>query len=197
MRKPPNWRGQTVVCIASGPSLTPEDCAAVRAAGVPAIVTNTTFRLCPWADMLVGFDSLWWRQYVAEVRATFAGRMYCHAGPGAFRGVEWPGLLPGYRPFGNSGAMAAVMAIVCGSRDVVLLGYDCQATGGRVHHHDDHPAPLRNADTMPKWPRQFERLAVYARAKGASVRNATPGTALEAFPRIALQDAIPDLQAAA
>src|SRR5690606_3319410 len=72
------WR--EVVCIASGPSLTADDCEAVKAwraqeEGRGVIVTNTTFRLCPWADVLYALDAAWWKQYLREVRQVFTGAL--------------------------------------------------------------------------------------------------------------------------
>lgn len=185
----PNWKGRTVACIASGPSLTADDCEAVRASGAPTIVTNTTFRMCPWADVLFGFDLAWWRVYLPEVRQVFAGRKFCQNTRSPPSGVEWPGMVPRYRSFGNSGACAVALAIACGAERVVLLGYDAQFTGGATHHHGDHPAPLRNLDTMAKFLPQFERLARWAETR-AEVINATRSTALTCFPRAAINYAL-------
>jgi len=71
-------RGKEVVCIASGPSLTKEDCAAVKvwrdqSQNRRVIVTNTTHELCPWADFLFAMDSAWWRLNIAAVLLTFRG----------------------------------------------------------------------------------------------------------------------------
>lgn len=190
----PDWRGTDVVCIASGPSLTAEDCDAARASGVPTIVTNSTFRACPWAFALVGFDFAWWRVHMDEVRQTFRGRLFCQSSRWALRDLEWPGAHPRYRSFGNSGACAIALAVACRARRVILIGYDGQATGGRSHHHGDHPAPLRNCDTMPAWPLQFSRLATWADARGVPIVNATRETALEQFPRVTLAEAFDDAQ---
>lgn len=58
------FRGETVVCIASGPSLTPEICAAVRQAQLAGrckvIVVNSSCVLAPWADVLFFTDSGWY-----------------------------------------------------------------------------------------------------------------------------------------
>lgn len=190
----PDWRGGDVVCIASGPSLTAEDCDAVHASGLPTIVTNSTFRSCPWASALFGFDFAWWRVHIDEVRATFGGRLFCQSSRWALRGLEWPGAHPRYRSFGNSGACAIALAVACRASRVILLGYDGQATGGRSHHHGDHPAPLRNCDTMPAWQQQFSRLAPWADARGARIVNATRETALQQFPRFPLAEALDRVQ---
>lgn len=187
--RPPQWKGRTVFCLGSGPSLTAEDVATVRAACAPVIVTNTTFRMAPWADALMGFDFSWWRYHVAEVRETFAGRLFCQSSRGGgLRGLEWPGIFPGYRSFGNSGACAVALAIAAGAAHVVLLGYDAQrAADGAGHHHAPHPSPLRDCDTLPKWPAQFERLARWARVP---ITNASRETALECFPRAPLESVL-------
>lgn len=178
------WHGQTVVCIASGPSLTPEDCEAVR--GLPCIVTNTTFRLCPWADVLFAFDGKWWDHYLEEVRRTFKGALMSHAiavkpGVESVRGKPW------FQHFHNSGASAISLAITGGASRVILLGYDCQRTGGKTHWHGDHPKALSNARSIANWPTQFKNVARYAASKSVPVLNASRATALTCFPRVTLE----------
>ena len=50
--KLPDWSGKTAIVIASGPSLTDEQCNAARATGFDTIVVNATFRRAPWANIL-------------------------------------------------------------------------------------------------------------------------------------------------
>ena len=80
------------------------------------------------------------------------------------------------------------MAVKAGASRVILLGYDCQKTGGQVHWHGDHPEGLGNAGSMPKWAKQFEALA--ASVNGVEVINCSRDTALRAFPRMSLEDAL-------
>lgn len=190
IRALPDWRGSDVVCIGSGPSLTAADCDAARMARLPVIVTNSTFRLCPWAHALFGFDFAWWRVHIDEVRSTFRGRLFCQSARWAMRDLEWPGAHARYRSFGNSGACAVALAVAARARRVILLGFDGQLTGGQSHHHGDHPAPLRNCDSLPAWQRQFTRLAAWAEGYGVPVVNATRETALDQFPRVELAAAL-------
>lgn len=67
------FAGETVVCIASGPSLTQDICERVRqarAAGrCKAIVVNSSCMWAPWADVLFFTDSGWYdarKQLVAD-----------------------------------------------------------------------------------------------------------------------------------
>lgn len=177
----------TVVCIASGPSLTAEDCEFVRQSGYSTIVTNTTFRTCPWAGALFGFDIAWWLKYLDEVRSVFRGRLICGSRLAPKYGLEAVAL-DAYR---NSGACAAAIALREGAARVVLLGFDAGlGPNGETHHHGDHPVALRNADSMGEWPRQFALLAKDAKRRGAEIVNASRRTALTCFPRVSLDDAL-------
>lgn len=80
------------------------------------------------------------------------------------------------------------MAHKAGASRVVLLGYDCQHTGGRAHWHGDHPRKLGNAGSVDKWKFHFRKLA--KELLGIEIVNATRQTALEAFPRVSLEDAL-------
>jgi hypothetical protein len=185
----------TVVCIASGPSLTAEDCELVRASGHATVVTNTTYRMAPWATVLMAHDYKWWEVHHQEVAATFAGHKVTNAPRGERYGAQSLALMK-FRAFGNSGAAAVSLAVMAGSKDVVMLGYDCQHTGGRTHWHGNHPAPLGNAGSVARWPPKFQQLAEYARRSGCRVVNASRETALECFPRVRLEDVLQPAQEA-
>lgn len=193
----PAWAGRTVVCIASGPSLLAEDCDLVRQSGHPVAVTNTTFRMAPWADVVFGMDSAWWKQYGKEVAATCTGRRLSTSqvapshGAESLYGCSWfPHTL-------NSGAAIVDLAIVSGAARVILLGYDCQKTGGKTHWHGDHPSGLGNARTMKNWPRYFSHVAKKAKDAGCPVLNASRSTALTCFPRVLLEDVLAEQSEAA
>lgn len=187
----PGW--EEVACIASGPSLTPQDCETVRrwreaAPGRAVIVVNTTFRLAPWADVLYAMDAAWWNAHIDEVRRTFRGRLI---NPWReMRGVE----RVRFEHRRNSGAGAISLAAHWGARRIVLLGYDCQRTGGQAHWHGDHPKGLGNAGTIDRWPAIFARLAK-SMAGRVTVINATRETALTCFERRALSEALGDVHA--
>jgi hypothetical protein len=192
----PDWSGRTVVCIASGPSLTAEDCEATK--GHPTIVTNTTFRMAPWADVLFGFDSRWWRAHIAEVRQVFKGRLISASQIAANLGVESTFGAPWFRQYANSGACAISMALAGGASKIVLLGYDCQnGPNGEKHWHGDHPKGLTNCASMPRWGQVFTRVSIDAEVQGVPVINATRRTALRCFKKAELADALKCEQSAA
>lgn len=171
-------------CIASGPSLTPEDCQRVRAAGIPTIVTNNTWELCPWADVAYAMDRKWWEVHHRRVFAEFPGRKIC-AVRGAY-GAERIAFHHGR----NSGAGAIALAAKWGARRIILLGYDCQRTGGRRHWHGDHPKGMGNTQRLPAWPAEFKRLSVILQKEGREIINCTRETALTCFPRAELEETL-------
>lgn len=177
------------VCIASGPSLTRDDVEAVRqwrGDERRVIVVNNTFRLAPWADALFAMDRAWWALNWQEAAEKFQGQRFA-ASP---MPINWQVKhLARFNGFGNSGAAAVALAVRMGATRVVMLGYDCQHTGGRRHWHDDHPAPLGNAGTVERWPAKFEQLK-RAMVGRAEIVNASRETALTMFPRVALEDAL-------
>lgn len=176
-----------MVCIASGPSLTLEDCNTVGMAGLPVIVTNTTFRWCLWANALYAFDAKWWRIYQAEVDAAFHGRRFAGSPHAAKYGAEVTAGLPWFRQFRNSGACSISLAIAGGAGKIVLVGYDAGFIDGRKHWHGDHPTELANADSIADWPRQFEMVAKDAAQQGIKIINASRHTRLTCFPRAELE----------
>lgn len=126
-------------------------------------------------------DRAWWAEYVRDVRERFQGKPYtiatdCHGIPVAD--------ITHYR---NSGAGAIALAEWLGAERIILLGYDCQHTGGKKHWHGDHPVGLGNAGRVKEWPLQF--AALKNRSK-ATIVNASRETALKCFDRVSLDDAL-------
>lgn len=183
--------------LASGLSMTAAVAAAVRAAGAPAVVTNDTFELAPWADMLVANDAAWWVNR-AQDALKFPGLKVS-----ANDNCRFPQVLglrstgsegfdpdPGcVRTGGNSGQTAAHIVAQGGARCVLLCGFDMRPTG---HWHGPHPQPLRNTTppTYSKWIRRFGTFAVEMQKRGIEVLNCTPGSALKCFPFVLLEDAL-------
>ncbi len=187
------WKGRTVACIASGPSLTAEDCERVRAAGLPTVVVNNSWELAPWADILFAMDAAWWSNYGDRVMREFEGHRIGYVRvPGviATKGEIFP------TGWGNSGTYAISVAVVTGAARILLLGYDCQMTGGRNHWHVDHPVPMGNCGTIKSWAYKAEIVAKYAKSHGVSVINCSRETALTCFARGTLDDELMEARAA-
>lgn len=200
-----SWRGETVVILASGPSLNEADCEAVRAwrgPGRRAIAINTTFRRAPWADVLFACDGRWWRAknpdgetYYEEVRRTCSSQLWTQERDVRLDGVNWiesvlaPGLNKRHGVInqgGNGGYMAINLAYHAGVSQMILLGFDM--SGG--HWHGAHPSPLTNPpeSTFNTWIGSFNRLASDLRLAGVKVVNCSRETKLKCFPIARLED---------
>jgi hypothetical protein len=179
------WRGRTVVCIASGPSLTAEDCELVRQSGHPTIVVNRSYRLAPWADILFAMDAYFWQEHIAEINASsFRGERWGYVRcPKEYNVIATKGAL--YPTgWGNSGSFAISLGVVTKPMRIVLIGYDCQfGADGAKHWHEDYPENMGNAHSIKRWPYQFELVAKYAREHGVKVVNCSRSTALSCFER--------------
>jgi hypothetical protein len=138
------------------------------------IVTNTTFRAAPWANVLYAMDRDWWKMHIAEVRKTFLGRL-CTPLADCY-GAEQVAVRQK-----NSGAGAIALASQFGARRVLLLGYDCSTNFG-THWHGDHPKGLGNAQNAESWPAQFRELALQLAGR-VTVVNCSRYTQLDAFPK--------------
>jgi hypothetical protein len=172
------------VCIASGTSLTAEDCETVRESGYPTIVVNSSFRRALWADILFAMDAPWWNEYIRDVEQTFPGERWGYVRvPAEYKVYATKGAL--YPTgWGNSGSYAISLAVVSKPMKIVLLGYDCQyGPQGQRHWHADYPEKMGNATTLKRWPYQFELVAKYARQHGIPVLNCSRATALTHFER--------------
>ncbi len=55
----PDWSGETVVIVATGPSAAEAPLISVRDRA-KIIAIKSSWRLAPWADMLYGCDKGWW-----------------------------------------------------------------------------------------------------------------------------------------
>lgn len=192
---PLQWTGETVFILAAGPSLTQEQCDAVRGRG-KAIAINTTFRLAPWADVLYGCDGRWWDEYYDEAKETASELWTQEAVAAKKHGLKLvqsrkaPGL---GKQFGvihqgaNSGYQAINLAYQAGVKKIILLGFDMRRINGKSHHHGDHPRHLNASLPFSMWIREFEQLAKDLEDVGVEVINCTPGTALKWFRRGTLE----------
>lgn len=84
---------------------------------------------------------------------------------------------------GNSGYQAINLLWHFGVSRILLLGFDMK--GG--HWHGKHPRGLNNYSPHHDWVQRFRPLAAEL---DIEVINCTPGSALDAFPVMRLEDAL-------
>ena len=193
------WAGNTVVVAASGPSLKVQDLDGARERADAVVVVNSTWTSAPWAHLLFAIDERWWT-HAEPLPGQFAGLKACsdqrvrRSDIKTVQAVKPPtpclrrGLL--YRGT-NSGFQAVNLAICMGAARVVMLGFDMQSTGGKAHHHGDHPRPLNNPSEQlyASWIKEFDAAAKDIEP-GVEIINASRDTALRCFPRGKLEDVL-------
>lgn len=196
----PDWRHQRCVIVASGPSAAGADLEAARGkARVLAI--NESWRLVPWADALYGADGNWWTKNNGV--PAFTGLKVTQDGNAAARFRDLmkvrmsevhtivtsdPGVI-GYG--GNSGFQALNLAIQFGTTDIALVGFDMQVRQG-VHWHGKHAHGLNNpgASTIAHWRMRFDAVAPALAGRGVRVVNCSAQSALVAYPKMTLTEAL-------
>lgn len=196
---PRSWPGETVVCVATGPSLTQGDVDFCRGKA-RVIVINDAYQLAPWADALYACDARWWGW---------------HGGVPSFTGAKWSlehsawsnrtskkfadvqrlknagpdGLCrepTGLKNGRNSGYQAINLAFLYGAKRIVLLGYDMQRSGGKTHFFGDHQYAA-SSPPFDQFRRRFQSIVKPLAKSGVTVINSTRRSVLECFPKQPLE----------
>lgn len=196
------WLGETVVCLASGPSLTTKDVEYVK--GKARVITiNTTYQIAPWADIHYATDPSWWREHKEAMNRICQGEYWTACPNSAREQGDDVFHIPHIKTKeglckqpenivhgGNGGFAAMQIAQKAGASRIVMLGYDQSWPDGKTHWHGDHPEPLRNSHNWPLWRKHFEKAAKDFDLLGIEVVNASRHTTLECFTRDNLEDVI-------
>lgn len=199
----PDWSGRIVVVAASGPSQNAEDLAQAKGRAA-VIVINDTWRLAPWADALYACDMRWWvakgpgpefsglrfQGHVGADRRIFDGCRPCNVRVGDHK-MHFDGTRLGSG--GNSGFQAINLAAVSGARRVVLTGFDMSIEAG-VHWHGAHVGRLTNPDArmLKNCATLLDGAAKDLSDHGVEVVNASRQTALKAYRRVSIEEALSD-----
>jgi hypothetical protein len=199
----PQWQGEIIACIASGPS--------AKKAGVEllqgkakVIAINESWQLCPWADALYGADGQWWRwrggvpafkglklsqdpvacgEYKDIKRVTLASAQCDEILLGT------PGLIGAGR---NSGFQTVNLAAQFGARRILLVGYDMRVDLGE-HWHARHYPPLSNPhpnDNLPRWRKVLDAAHGSLTQAGIEVINCSAVSLLKAYPKMTIEEAL-------
>lgn len=190
------WPGETVACLATGPSLTQADCDGLRGK-VRVIAINDAHRLAPWADVLYSSDRRWWPHYKGV--SSFTGLKY-GVGSGLNKSNPFSGYPEiqvlkntgysgietepnGLRTGRNSGYAAINLAVHFGAARILLLGYNMSHHHG-AHFFGDHPVGLHQTSGLyPGFRRSFDSMVAPLKALGVEVINCTTNTSLHTFPQ--------------
>ncbi len=196
----PNWRGQTCMIVASGPSAStvPVDIAKGK---VRCIAVNSSWRLAPWADMLYGTDAAFWNQYrgvpdfgglkvTSDVRAAEMweiGHVRCRRPVDVILMDKMGEIGWG----GNSGFHCINLAFQFKVAKIILVGFDMHLNGG-IHWHGDHPGGMHNPipGNVTRWCRAVDGAAEPARRHGIKIINCSMESALQNYEKMPLERAL-------
>lgn len=186
------WQGDTVLCIASGPSLDTDDIEYARGK-CRVIAINNNYELAPWADILYACDLYWWDTYKAT---DFQGIKYTQDKAAAQKynlnyiksetGHGLSSAADKIHTGSNSGAQAINLAYLLGAKRILLTGYDMKiAKSGATHWFGSHPN--NTVSPYAKFIQSFEQIA---KQNLVEIINCTRDTALNCFPKMKIQEAI-------
>lgn len=201
---PPALVGAALVralVVGSGPSLTTEDCDAVRRyrqqREIEVWAVNTSYRRAPFCDHLYACDVAWWRAYHDEARKTCPEAKFWSASPDAWhefkvntvQSVDGRGCHPSrfvIHSGTNSGIQAVELAAKKGAGEIILLGFDFDGT----HWHADHPDSCPGqAYPWRVYREMMQELCAGLADGGTMVYNASRQTSLS-LPRLSLAKAL-------
>ena len=205
-------RSNTVVCIGTGPSLTASQVEVARSKGFRLFVCNNAFKMALDAELLYAVNLAWWDYYAGEVRGLRCAKWTTNREAADKYRLNWiaernaPGLStdPDVIHHGHGSGFSLVsMAHRMGAERIVLLGYD-------LHYAPDYDGRARYAGStdrhffgeypasMQHWPSVHVREGVHVQLldlyQGVAdqglvdVVNCSPGSALECFPRMNIED---------
>lgn len=90
----------------------------------------------------------------------------------------------------HGGYQAINFAALAGGNPILLLGYDMKHADGRDHFEGGgHPVPTTEAD-LKAYAKRYRTMVEPLKRIGVTVLNCTPGSALDAFPRMSLEEAL-------
>tara|TARA_R100001244_G_scaffold47793_2_gene42607 strand:- start:2216 stop:2557 length:342 start_codon:yes stop_codon:yes gene_type:complete len=90
---------------------------------------------------------------------------------------------------GNSGFHALNLAVQFGADRIVLVGYDMRVDRG-THWHGQHPQGMNNPSekNVVRWRNAVDDAAPMLAGLGIEVLNASPISALTAYPKVSFED---------
>lgn len=183
------------VCIASGPSLVPEDVEYVKGKA-EVYVVNDCHKIAPWADVLYACDLEWWRWHEGveafagekwTINRTAAEEFNLHHIQGE-QSLLWSTRQGCIATGFNSGFQVMNLAALRGATRIILLGYDMGFSDeAKRHWFGNHPAGLHRASNYGKFIRHFERAA---KVIETDIINCSRKSALRCFPQASLRDVL-------
>lgn len=202
------WLGKTVVCLGSGYSLGGTDWLKLILMqlenGVKILSVNSSIKTSRLGgvepDAIIFTDNNWYEDNEKLIK-DFKGMKFTlsrrakEAYPDLIRldNIHKSNFSVGdgvLRDGRSTGHRAVSLAILCGGKKVVLLGYDMQIdpVSGRSHCHDDYQMTENDKSYRNEFLPSFVGWNQDAREIGVEIINCTPGSALKEFPCVRFSD---------
>lgn len=198
----PDWKGQDVAIVASGPS-TKNAGVALLNGRMRVIAIKKSVEIAPFADVVYGCDGPWWRSvrglpdfkglklaYDTGVCNEFGLQQVSIPNPKSnellFEKIGTVGAS------GNSGFQALNLALQFGAKRVLLVGFDMHGRSGEHWYGRNHWAGGNNPtlDNYRRWALGFEGSAKMIADMGVQVINASPMSELKSFKKMSVEDAL-------
>ena len=192
----PDWRGEAVAIIASGPSTKKADVALLEGR-IRVLAIKKNVEIAPFADAVYGCDHPWWMSvrglpdfkglkmaYADQAVSQYGLRKVAipdHANSDFLR-FETTGTVGSG---GCSGFQALNLAVQFGAANILLIGFDVHGRGGdhwygrNTWHGSANPA----GNNFDRWNRAFQTAAGQLRDLDVEVVNASALTDLNCFRR--------------
>jgi len=150
-----------------------------------------------WVDVLYFGDTNWWDWHkenlkyfsglkvhsITSLKDKFGTKRLIRGKP---KGIE---TRPGYISWNKcTGSSAINLAIHFGVSRIILLGYDMRNIDGSNNWHHNHRK--REDDPYPEYLTCYPSIAKDAEEIGVEILNATPGSAINVFPVVKLEDVL-------
>jgi hypothetical protein len=198
----PDWSGQDVAIIASGPS--------AKSAGVAllngrmrVIAIKKNIEIAPFADVVYGCDGPWWR----SVRGLpdFKGLKLAYdegvCSEFGLQRVEIPdkksndlllGEVGKVGAAGNSGFQALNLAVQFGAKRILLVGFEASIRSGDHWYGRNNWSGANNPDDRlcARWCRAMDDAADVLEGLGIEVINTAPFSQIRKFKKMSIEQAL-------
>jgi hypothetical protein len=204
----PDWWGQAVAIVASGPSTKKEDVALLQGR-LRVIAIKQNVEIAPWAEVVYGCDRAWWRHVrglpdFKGLKVAYDDRACREFGlqrVEVLRVQTRDGRYPGgfnpkadhlvFDPAGTigsggcSGFQALNLAVQWGATRVLLIGMDCNGKSGTHWYGRNNATGMSNPgeEQYTRWAHSFDSIAGQLADVGVEVVNAAPKSTITAYPK--------------
>lgn len=208
----PDWRGQAVAIVASGPSAKKTNVDGLRGRLPVLAIKECAVDLCPWADVVYGCDGAWWKHrrglpdrrgvkivWEKDIPSQFPGvhaitiKETKNSRPNDRRYVneimmDEPGVIGSGH---NSGFQALNLSIQFGAVRIVLVGFDMR---GEHYYGRNNWFKAGNPDQyqFERCIRAFNDNAPILKSLGVDVVNVSDRSELKCFRKSSIEQVLQD-----